>query len=310
MNSVDISVVMGVYNGAATLAATLDSVLAQEGCAFEFIVVDDGSTDDTPSILEAYARRDARLRVLRQANAGLTRALAFGCADARGEFIARQDCGDRSLPGRLLSQLRFMRAKPDRVMTACAVRFLGPRDELLYLVSRDGALLHDGLSLLDAQQVKGPPHHGATMFSRSAYQAVGGYRPFFAVAQDLDLWLRLSERGLCEGQAEVGYEAHLEAGSISALRRDEQLRFAALAVQAAQSRRAGRDDRELLATPMPRPRAPGAGPGRLERARFLHFVGSCLQATDPAAARRYYWQAFREHPLMVKSLVRLAGSKG
>ncbi len=86
----EVSVVMSVYNGAGSLPATLQSVLSQEGCHFEFIVVNDGSSDASGRILDEWSARDARLRVIHQANTGLTRALIRGCSEARGEFIARQ----------------------------------------------------------------------------------------------------------------------------------------------------------------------------------------------------------------------------
>src|SRR5438445_3821400 len=87
----EVSVVMGVYNGASHLAATLDSILSQDGVELEFIVVNDGSTDESAEILNCYASRDSRVRVIHQDRAGLTRALISGCDAARGEFIARQD---------------------------------------------------------------------------------------------------------------------------------------------------------------------------------------------------------------------------
>ena len=114
--SPNISVVMGVYNGAANLRDTVQSVLSQEGVDLEFVIVDDGSTDSTPVLLEEVARTDRRVRVARQSNLGLTRALIRGCAEARGEFIARQDCGDLSLPGRLLTQIRTMESHPDATL--------------------------------------------------------------------------------------------------------------------------------------------------------------------------------------------------
>ena len=95
----EVSVVMSVYNGASHLAATLDSILSQEGVELEFIVVNDGSSDKSGQILNDYAQRDSRLRIIHQENTGLTRALIRGCDAARGEFIARQDAGDISLPG-------------------------------------------------------------------------------------------------------------------------------------------------------------------------------------------------------------------
>src|SRR5262245_6785124 len=97
----EVSVVMSVYNGASNLPATINSILSQEGVALEFIVVNDGSTDKTGEILDDYARRDNRVRVIHQKNTGLTRGLIRGCDAARGEFIARQDAGDISLPERL-----------------------------------------------------------------------------------------------------------------------------------------------------------------------------------------------------------------
>src|SRR5438309_11131114 len=105
-----ISVVMGVYNGASTLAATLDSILGQTEGDFECIVVDDGSTDATAAVLDEYASRDPRIRVIRQANAGLTRALIAGCASARGTYIARHDAGDLSDARRFALQRRTLDA--------------------------------------------------------------------------------------------------------------------------------------------------------------------------------------------------------
>jgi glycosyltransferase involved in cell wall biosynthesis len=306
MSAVDVSVVMGVYNGIATLEETLRSVLApDEGPRLELIAVDDGSTDGSGELLDAWARRDARVRVIHQANTGLTRALIRGCGEARGEFIARHDCGDVSLPHRLARQWRLLQSHPEAVLTACAVRFIGPGGEPLFVTARPGESLHEGLGKLERGRVQGPPHHGATMFRRSAYEQAGGYRAYFVVAQDLDLWLRLRELGACIGDAQIGYVARLEAGSISARRRGDQLRMAQVALDCARERRAGRDDAPLLAVPPVPLDAPRRDP-RAENARFLYFVGSCLRQSDPAAARRYFWQAFRARPLMLKSLARAA----
>ena len=74
----DISVVMGVYNNADTLSAALDSILSQEGVELEFVVIDDGSTDGSASILDEAAKTDPRLRVVHKKNEGLTRALIDG----------------------------------------------------------------------------------------------------------------------------------------------------------------------------------------------------------------------------------------
>jgi len=131
MSAPEVSVVMSVYNGAEHLETTLASILSQEGCEFEFIVVDDGSTDGTSRILDEWAARDSRLRIIHQQNTGLTRALIRGCAEARGEFIARQDAGDVSLPGRLAAQCACLRTHTDTVMVSSGACFRGPADEKL-----------------------------------------------------------------------------------------------------------------------------------------------------------------------------------
>ena len=297
---------MSVYNGAAALPRTLQSVLTQAGCTFEVIVVDDGSTDDSGRILDDWAARDARLRVIHQPNTGLTRALIRGCAEARGEFIVRQDCGDVSLPGRLAAQQALLRENPAVVMVACGTRFLGPEGEVLYEVVREGTRLGEGLSVLELNQIKGPPHHGGTMFRRDTYLAVGGYRPQFVVAQDIDLWLRLSECGQCLGQTEILYVASVEAGSISGRRRDEQFKLAGLALACARARRSGGGDQTLLdafeSRPVSRARkGPATG---AERARFFYFLGASLRHRDRSAARRYFWHAVLEQPFHLKALWR------
>lgn len=303
----EVSVVMSVYNGADALPRTLHSVLSQEGVDFEFIVIDDGSTDASGRILDEWAASHPRLRVIHQHNTGLTRALIRGCAEARGEFIARQDCGDVSLPGRLAAQVAVLRATPKAVMVACGAQFLGPRDEVLYTAITSEPELERGLANLNLQRLQGPPHHGATLFRREAYQKAGGYRAPFVVAQDIDLWLRLVEVGRCVGQETVGYAARVEVGGISHRRRDEQFHWGRVAIDCALARRAGHDDAALLEAAVQQ--APQRGsvtrpdPAR-ERARFHYFVGSCLRSSDRQAARRYFRSAIQDSPWHVRAWFR------
>ena len=297
-----VSVVMSVYNGAAALPESLSSVLEQRDCNLEIIVVDDGSTDESARILDAFAERDRRLLVIHQQNTGLTQALILGCARARGEFIARQDAGDISLPGRFAAQMAFLHGHPHAVMVCSAVQFCGPMDEPLYVLARPMGALDTGLRALSLDQLCGPPHHGATMFRRDAYERAGGYRAAFAVAQDLDLWLRMIEQGQCLGMVEVFYRARLEMGSISSRRREEQIRMLKLALECARVRALGADDRQLLAAAVA-VRQPKRPVSARERARFHYFVGSCLRASNPLLARVYFGKALRDNPLHVKALL-------
>lgn len=302
-----VSVVMSVFNGAGHLAETLDAILRQEDCDFEFIVVNDGSTDASATILNGYAAGDHRLRVIHQENTGLTRALIRGCSEAKGELIARQDAGDISLPRRLVRQASFLQQHPDAVMTGCAVNFLGPLGELLYEISIPMQELDDGLHQIQIEKLKGPPHHGATMFRREAYIKSGGYRATFVVAQDIDLWLRLSEMGLCLGMPDLLYHARSELSSISSRRREEQLRAAELALKCAEERKRGGNEHALLNAYSANVSSKTAISG-FERARFHYFIASCLRTNDPMASQGYYLKAVRDNPLHLKAIFRLCQS--
>jgi len=109
-----VSVVIPSYNAAATLPATLESVLAQTYPRIEVIVVDDGSTDATSEVLARYA---SRVRTIRQANGGLAAARNAGCTAASGSFIALLDADDLCEPERIGTQVMFMAARPDVVLS-------------------------------------------------------------------------------------------------------------------------------------------------------------------------------------------------
>ena len=290
----EVSVVMSVYNGAADLAFTMDSILSQKDVEFEFIVVNDGSADKTSKILDEYARHDDRVRVIHQENTGLTGALIRGCAVATGEFIARQDAGDVSLPGRLAAQLDVFRNNPTVVMTSCGTRLVGPHGEVLHEVCQTGDELQRGLQIGRIKHLKGPSHHTSAMFRRESFETVGGYRPQFKVAQDLDLWVRLSEVGVCWATPAVLCVACLHKNSISANRRREQIRSTKVIIKCAEARRSGCDD-SLMITKWARQQkwrdVFSWSPRRLQEARFYYFIGSLLRRREPKQAQLYFWRA-------------------
>ena len=102
---------MPVFNGSAYLRQAIDSVLAQTFSNFEFIIIDDGSTDSSASIIKKYT--DKRIRVFKNScNRGLVFSLNFGLSAARGKYLARMDADDISLPNRLFKQLEYLEARP------------------------------------------------------------------------------------------------------------------------------------------------------------------------------------------------------
>jgi GT2 family glycosyltransferase len=313
MNTPDVSVVMSVFNSAPTLAETLESVLKQDGVKLELIAVDDGSTDGSSQILLAHAAKDPRLVVIQQENRGLTASLIRGCMLAQGEFIARQDAGgDISLPNRLKRQLAYFSNNPGAVMVSCGTRFIGPGGETLYEVIQNGAELNRNFEEIDSSQIKGVSSHPSVMMRRGAYLAVGGYRPQFEVAQDLDLWLRLSEVGECLGLPEILYVTCISKGSITHLNREVQNKATQAILRCAEARRRGRDDAEILEGLRIR-RTPAQGwlLERIRDARFYYFIGAVIRIRQPDRAYEYYMQALACWPLYPRAwlgLLRLVRS--
>jgi glycosyltransferase involved in cell wall biosynthesis len=301
----DISVVMSVYNGSKHLRYSIDSVLTQEAVSLEFIIVNDGSTDESPNILDDYQRRDSRLRIIHQENQGLTAALIRGCSAAKGAYIARQDVGDISLPQRLMSQLECINQHPDASFVSCGTRFVGPDDEFLYEVTRLSADATERLLTLDPGKIEGPSSHPSTMFPRAMYERVGGYRSAFYFAQDLDLWIRLAENGKHVVLPDVLYQAGITVQSISGLHRKEQVETARLVLESARLRREGIGDASaLIKARAIRPPAKRQH-NRLQRARALYFIGSCLRKRRNPVAARYFQEALRLYPFHLKSALRL-----
>ncbi len=226
---------MPVFNGEKYLREAVDSILGQSYKDFEFVIIDDGSTDRTPAIVREYADHDARVRVLSGPNLGYTRALVKGVAVSSGELVARMDADDIALPERLERQVNFLTLRPDCVAVGAVVLVIdSDGDPVLH---RRYPSQHEDI---EAQHFTGQGcalAHPATMFRRAAYEKAGGYRPEFEPAEDLDLWLRMAEVGKLGnvGEELLKYRVHLRGTSLT--RQKEQHDKTVLALEAACRRR-------------------------------------------------------------------------
>lgn len=286
-----VSVVTAVHNGRRYLEDSLRSIMRQERVDLELIVIDDGSTDNTPGVLERLVSEDSRIRVVRQENCGLTRALIRGCEEASGEYIARHDADDLSLPGRLALELELLRERPELSMAACWSRVIGPEDELLYDIRHPAELPDSTHGLVNRHE---SPCHGSVMFRKRDYAAVGGYRSEFRVAQDLDLWLRLTARGEIAYVPQILYEWRIHDRAISASNRSLQEKLGNLARQCHRARAAGHDETPLL---MQASQVCSAEHRPAERATNAYFIGKCLLDRRDRRAVAYLWRSVREAPL-------------
>ena len=312
MNNPSISVVMGVFDGAGLLPETVDSVLKQTERNFEFIIVNDGSTDSrVAQILTDYERRDGRVRIVSKSNEGLTKALIDGCAVARGAYIARIDAGDVMLPERLEKQKALLDRNPEVVFVSCWTEFCGPEWESLYIYKGKGTL-EGGESVLPDRPEENlrdvPCHHGSVMFRHDTYEAAGGYRWQFYYAQDWDLWYRLAERGLLAIIPEVLYRARVFSTSISAINMDRQTAIVKQALSAFCCRRRGEPEMECLASAAKIRSTGGLSEKRKDQGAGSHFIGELLRKKGDARCRRYFLKALRVNFFRFNTWIRLLQS--
>ena len=190
MDSPSVSVLMSVYNGQAFLAEAIESILNQTFGDFEFLIIDDGSTDATAKILSTYASRDERLRVLRHENKGRAASLNIGINLATGDYIVRMDADDVAMPYRLEEQVDFMQRHPEVGLLGGAVD----------LINTTGQAIKTARPPQEDSEIKSlmlrynPMFHSAVVMRKEVALASGGYRKALLDADDYDLWLRMSER--------------------------------------------------------------------------------------------------------------------
>ena len=213
-----VSVLMGVWNGAPRVREAVESVLGQTMGDLELIVIDDGSTDGTPAILESFG--DPRLRVEQRGRGGLTSALNRALTLARAPLLARLDADDVAVPERLARQRAFLDAHPDVGLLGSAAREVDPsgRDIRTVRPPTDDAALRRAL-------IRSNPFvHSSMMMRRAAVDLVKGYDPSFPVAQDYDLWMRVSRVTRMANLAEPLVVRRILPGRVTATRDTERLR--------------------------------------------------------------------------------------
>ena len=177
-----ISVLMCVYNGQDYLADAIQSILNQTFGDFEFLVVNDGSTDDSFAILTSF--RDQRIRIIDNGNnLGLIRSLNIGLDAARGEFIARMDADDICTPDRFEKQIAFFDSHPDVGICGSWLSIIDAQEVYRF------PLTHEEIKL--AMLEYNPVAHPSVMLRSSVVnQPRLRYDPDFPGAEDYELWTR------------------------------------------------------------------------------------------------------------------------
>ena len=319
MNPPRVTVLMSVHNGGRWLRAAMHSVLAQTWADFEFLILDDASTDDSVAQIEAV--HDERIRLIRlPENVGLTRSLNCGLHAARGEIIARQDSDDLSSPERLAKQIAFLDRHPEVAVVGAQARLIdaegrsrGDRDLPLEPASIRW------LSVLENPVI----HTAATFRARIIRDELGGYDESFPCCQDYDLWARVLARRDVRNLPERLVQVREHGGSISATRGAEAaamvervVRRLAPEFSAEEIALAGAFRRHLVPEEVPAFRelvarwdSVRSAPGALQhadlamtRAQVLVRVGYNLLTRDRRLAVRQLADAVRMDPRVAKRI--------
>lgn len=184
----DVTVLMPVYNGEPFLSEAIDSILGQSLQDLELLVIDDGSTDRSGEIIESYAARDSRVRLLRNpCNQGLIRTLNQGITECRGRYIARMDADDRCHPQRLKRQRDYLDAHPEVAVLGTQYRLIDERNRVLPQSAR---LPVDPVAVRWRMFFGCAVAHGTIMIRPETYRLLGSYDESFVASEDYELWLR------------------------------------------------------------------------------------------------------------------------
>ncbi|MFL2542499.1 MAG: glycosyltransferase [Candidatus Latescibacterota bacterium] len=191
-----VSVLLPVYNAAATLEATLQSIAAQTFADFEVVAVDDGSEDGSGGILNVWQEKDRRFRVLIEEHRGIVETPNRGLGLCEGEFIARMDADDLMHAGRLKKQVAMLDGDPGLSVVSCLVETF-PRREvgqgmIIYEEWLNG--LVEGEDIRRELFVESPIANPSAMMRRRELLELGGYQDW-GWPEDYDLWLRYRARG-------------------------------------------------------------------------------------------------------------------
>jgi len=189
---VELSIIMSVYNGEAHLKEAIDSILNQSFKDFEFLITDDKSTDSSLKIIEKYAKKDRRIRVIRnKMNIGLTKSLNRSLKLVKGTFIGRQDADDISAKDRFEKELRFIAGMKNVWVVGSDINYINSKGKIVgeNNLSKNNQLI--ARKKLPTQIAC----HPSVLFRKKQIIDLGGYDEQFRFAQDLELWLKVITHG-------------------------------------------------------------------------------------------------------------------
>ncbi len=212
-DSSKVSIILPTYNGSKLIRRSIDSCLAQTHKNFELIIIDDCSTDDTPSIVRSYT--DPRIHYFRnEKNQRLPRSLNIGFAKATGEYLTWTSDDNEYMLEAIEKMLRMFRSDPE-------LGFVYADFWAYYEDSGKKEVISLGSLDLKVRNRIG----GAFMYTRKVYEAIGDYNPYYEMVEDYDYWLRIFKRFKTANLAEPVYLYRYHAQSLTTTRQNNQELF-------------------------------------------------------------------------------------
>lgn len=187
----EISVILPVYNAERYLKYAVDSILDQSYGNFELLLINDGSTDKSKELIDAYAKSDKRIIPIHQDNIGLVATLNKGIKLSKGTYIARMDADDISLPRRFEEQVKLLNSNKNAVLCGSCFDVINEYNEFIKL----GVAPAFDEDLKRSMHLYNPIAHGSVMFKKSAFLKTDGYSSTVGPTEDYDLWIKLATLG-------------------------------------------------------------------------------------------------------------------
>lgn len=186
----DITVLMPVYNAEKYLREAIDSVLAQTYTDFEFLIVNDGSTDNSLNIIKSYS--DKRIRLINRENGGVSAALNTGLTTAKGSFIVRFDADDVCYPDRIRLQYEFMKKNPEYVLAGSDADYINKDGEYIFTFNNAG---YTDEVIREKSLLGCPFIHSTVIYRKQDVLDLGGYEVKAHTFEDYFLWIQLLKKG-------------------------------------------------------------------------------------------------------------------
>jgi glycosyltransferase involved in cell wall biosynthesis len=300
---------MPVYNTSRYLRDALNSIGAQSFTDIEFIAIDDGSDDGSAAILEQFATRESRMRLVKRGNLGLIATRNELLEAARGELVAWMDSDDISLPHRLALQIEAFERDPELACLGTAAQCIDPDGNYLNLERYPSS--HP--QILIEQQKGGAMRFPTTMMRRDLALRVGGFREPFRIGEDFDLLLRLSEIGKMANLPDTLYLYRQHISSVCATLGPQWPIYRDHILELARERRNGGRDRLQNGGSISIPKATSMDTKQNEWRAYLSWADHALRNRNFPLSWNYARAALARRPLsraawkMLLRILRRAG---